>query len=129
MADLTGLPATVRIGAHVYAVRVDTEAVREWGLREHNTDRFGGFSDAWVLEIVLADRYPDDRPVQESQLRETLLHELIHQCLRPGDWDADRIARLRPAEREEYTVATLTPALFGALRDNPELAAWMLARD
>lgn len=121
-------PATLRIGAHNYSVSVDTDRVREWGLQEHGSDRYGGFSDRWAMEIVISDRFPDGRPIPADAQRETLLHELIHCCLGAGNWDAEVIGHLPAEAREEYVVAAASAQLFAVLRDHPELVSYLTAR-
>ena len=54
----------------------------------------------------------------EDELREALLHELLHACVQTGGAE-------EPVTSEEAAVRAAAGPLLGALRDNPRLVAWL----
>lgn len=66
------------------------------------------------LAIVVAPTVP-------SQERDTLLHELLHAI-----WAHTGLSY--EDDEQERVVGALAPWLLGALRDNPRLVAFLLAR-
>lgn len=92
------------------------------------------FSIAWVTEEADAlssrpnlgrtevgrQRMTVDATMGEDQQRDTLVHELLHACLRMIGFDL-------PDRVEERTVAALAPILLDALRANPEVTKWLTA--
>lgn len=121
-------PTSLRIGAHLYTLEVDTTKVRKWALEEHGTDRYAGYSDSWSLEIAVASEFPNGQTVPLAALQETVLHEVLHMLLRAGHWDGDDIGHLPPSDREEYTVRALASELYVLLRAHPELTAYLVAK-
>jgi hypothetical protein len=55
----------------------------------------------------------------EDYARATLLHEILHACIRGSDPTLDD-------EHEETAVAAITGPLLAALRDNPELIDYLI---
>lgn len=99
------IPKTVRIGPHRWRVRrraLDDEQQKY------------GRTDEQQLAITIAPW------VRGSQLADTLLHELLHAIWAHTALDFDD-------DDQERIVRSLSPWLLGALRDNPELVAFLLA--
>lgn len=61
--------------------------------------------------LLIAD---GQAPAQE---RDTVLHEVLHGCIRIVKSDAE----------DEEIVGTLAPVLLDVLRKNPELTKWLLS--
>lgn len=100
------IPARVRVGPHVYRVKV----AKPSGL-DHDAY---GVTDIGRSTITLAPGLSD------SQQRDTLLHEVLHAVLDGTGW-AHRLG----AKREEQLVRALAPALLAVLRDNREAIKWL----
>ena len=112
-------PARVVVGDHTYRVVVDTR-------RCEQADVTYGATFPSRTEIVVS-------PAQaSSQLRDTVLHELLHAiCDDVGlsDYrDAPKDSVLSQ-EVEERVVRALTPAVLALLRRNPRLVTYLLAAD
>lgn len=128
---MTDYPTAVRVGAVTYTVMRDSEEVSRVSDASDAADRGGvwkAFSDHDRLLIGLP---PDDA---DDANRLSLIHELLHCCLRhSGAWP-DMYARVLDSARdrasgvdvEEFTVAGLAAPLLGVLRDNPQTLAWLL---
>lgn len=112
------MPTTLQIGHLRYTVVVDDNEINR-----HNTqDRcdYAGFSNASTQRIVLRS---DLAPDYEA---ETVLHELVHQCLRAAGCDPDADGKAGVADVEERTVRALSGPLLGALRANQDLVTYLL---
>lgn len=132
MEDDAGRPSRVRVGAVTYRIVTDPEAIKEASDASDAADRGGvwkAFSNHDRLLIGLPPGDADDAN------RVSLLHELLHCCLRhSGAWP-DMYARVLDSARdrnagidvEEFMVAGLTAPLLGVLRDNPNALRWLTA--
>lgn len=58
-----------------------------------------------------------DSDMHPHQLRDTVLHEVLHACNLVID----------PAADDEEQVARLTPVLLDVMRSNPDVVAWLMA--
>lgn len=90
---------------------------QRWRLRRGSLIELGDVYGVTVereLRITLSDRQA------AAQLRETVLHELLHAIWSKVPLDQD------DAEQERI-IGSLSPWLLGVLRDNPELVAFLLA--
>ena len=90
---------------------------------------FAGWSHAPTQTIALGTRSVrhGNQPLGDDYKRETVLHEIVHCCLRVTDCIPDRDARAGVEDVEERAVAALTGPLLAVLRDHPELVAWLTA--
>lgn len=100
-------PRSVRIGPHRW--RIKRSAI------DADPDLYGRTVER-RLTILLA---PGSAP---SQLRDTLVHELLHAI-----WSQCALGDLTDDDGQERVVGSLAPWLLGALRDNPELVAFLTA--
>ncbi len=114
------MPTQIRIGPYDFAVRGDMASVMT--AREEGRDQRVGETDTRWLRITVDARLP------AGQVRDTLLHEVLHAC-----WYAVGGFDERPDEserdREERYVARLSPVLLDTLRRNAGLAAFLVAPD
>lgn len=120
---------SVKIGPHTYTVRTSKEDVDGTAdeVAAHSSDGIEAYSDHQKLEIVLL---PNVAPDVE---RMSLVHEILHCCLRAsGNWP-DEFARILVRSRgdsnmdiEEYVIGGITGPLLMTIRDNPELAKYLL---
>jgi hypothetical protein len=122
------LPDRIRIGHLTYTVSADDAAVREHGVR--NQGNYSGWSSAVRQVIALATVSTNDgnAPFGPDYRRETLLHEVIHSCLRAAACDPDEDAKAGVGDVEERAVAAMSGPLLAALRDNPALTDYLLAK-
>lgn len=112
---MANLPARLRIGHATYTVTVDN--------RRCEDDHVCGQSSGNYHEILIRDSYP------HQSVADTLLHEVLHQCLFIVG-AANLADHLKEGEDvEERTIMAMSGALLGALRDNPQLVAFLLAAD
>lgn len=105
------LPKKAKVGPHTYTLR----AVENL---ESLTDQTGGvtFSEA----VIVYD------PAQaHTQLRDTLLHELLHCVI----FETPLRKELKDSEEEEKLVWTLSPRILALLRDNPQLVAFLTEKE
>ena len=119
----------VKIGPHTYTVRYSKEDVSGVSeeVRINNSDGVEAYSDHQKLEIVLLPGGADQVD------RMSLLHEILHCCLRAsGNWP-DEFARILTRSRgesnidvEEYVIGGTTGPLLQTIRDNPELTKYLL---
>lgn len=111
--DRAAMPTSLRIGHARYTVKVDNRRCEEHQVCGQSTGNYH--------EIVMRDDYP------HQSVADTLLHEVLHQCL--FIVGATNLAdHLKDGENvEERTILALSGSLLGALRDNPELVAFLLA--
>jgi hypothetical protein len=107
---MTDLPASVQIGARRYSISQDADAVRATEHRIQSSGIYGAI-DHRDLSIVLA---PDQA---EGQLRDTLLHEVLHGVMAITGGGVDD---------EEELVLRITPTLLDTLRRNPELVTYLM---
>lgn len=108
---MTPAPKRLRIGHATYEVAcnptLDPPLVEE-GL--------AGVSNGNLLRIAVRSNLPHQTKA------ETLLHEVLHQCLFVTGRDLER-------DLEESIVRPLSMALFGVLRDNPKLVTYLLDKE
>lgn len=100
------LPKTLRIGHETYRIVNDPKACE--------AEDANGITVPDERTITIRGDRPTDK------VREALLHETLHGCL-----DAS-VAGL-PVKTEERIVNAITGPLLVALRDNPELVAFLTA--
>jgi predicted SprT family Zn-dependent metalloprotease len=101
------LPDTVRIGAAEYTIR------------RRKMDDLYGHTEHIKARIELDTRQAD------THIRDTMLHEVLHVVFHQAglaatvdNWTHDF---------EELMVTVLTPWLLSAIRDNPQLVAFLTA--
>lgn len=112
------LPSIIRIGHLRYRVLRDNAAVDKASVKARSS--YAGFSNPCEQRIgVRSDMQPDWEA-------ETVLHEVLHQCLRVCGVDPDRDAKAGVEDVEERAVAAIAGPLLDALRDNPDLVAYLL---
>ncbi|GIH26046.1 hypothetical protein Aph01nite_43560 [Acrocarpospora phusangensis] len=112
------IPTRVKIGYARYGVVVSNDAIHKADSENHTN--YAGFSNGSTQKIVLREDNPPDYQA------ETLLHEILHQCLRVAGVDADVDAKAGLADVEERAVRAIAPNLLAALRENPDLVAYLL---
>lgn len=113
-------PTALTVGHLRYTVSWDKRDLDRLSA-EMRQDLAGGSS--WSRQIIAMD--PDLAPDAEA---ETLLHEVLHSCLRAASIDPDVIARSDPEHTEERTVAPLASVLLQVMRANPHLVAYLQGR-
>lgn len=104
-------PKKVRIGYADYSVLQggDVQDIMDDTLNE-------GISNGNVLKILLRS----DRPFVNTA--ETLLHEILHQCLFMAGLELER-------DVEEPIVRAMSMHLFSVLRDNPKLVSYLTHKE
>jgi hypothetical protein len=128
----SAMPASVKVGAVRYRVLTDVEAIKEASDSSDAAERGGewaAFSNHDSLVIGLNPDHADDAN------RYSLVHELLHCCLRQSNTWPDMYARVLDNARdraagidvEELTVGGLSGPLLSVLRDNPDLLDWLVA--
>jgi hypothetical protein len=100
-------PASIVVGPHVYRVVMVPAGV----LADSGS---AGTTNPQALTIAVCEEQA------RSQLADTLLHELAHALVASVGLDEDV---------EERVCLALGPGLLGLLRGNPELVAYVTARD
>lgn len=100
-------PTSLRIGHARYTVTSDKA-----GCKARKAE---GRSSGNKLAIILRGDRPHDAEA------DTLLHEVLHQCLFQSGQGG-------MADQEAFVLAVTGP-LLGALRDNPELVAYLLTEE
>ncbi|OLT26528.1 hypothetical protein BJF83_20805 [Nocardiopsis sp. CNR-923] len=113
------VPDRVRVGHLHLQVLIDQGAID--AASEERDGPLSGYSDAEQQRIVLA---PGAGPDFEA---ETLLHELLHMCLRVSGRDPNEDAKAEVDDIEESTVNSMSGPLLAILRDNPDLVAYLTA--
>jgi len=110
------VPKSVRVGPHRYQIVVSRSAIDAESAKDG--ERKLGSCDAQHCRIVVE---PDQAP---SQLRDTVVHELLHACfdLIGGQEDVSH-------DVEEKLVRRLAPILVGVLQANPRLVEWVAGSD
>lgn len=100
----------------------DIPIVREWKAIGAQEEAVGqvllGFSHLDSLTFLVR---PEQHPTVE---RDTIVHEMVHLLL-----DSASLHDIIPHDNEEAFVRRLSPILLMILRDNPELVAYLLAKD
>lgn len=109
-------PDKVRVGPHRYRIRYDKDAI-DLKATEHNERRLYGLTEPTAQVIHI------DPTLAPDQLRDTVLHEVLHACLSLIGADE----QLSPG-KEERLVRALSPVLLQVLCDNPKLARFLTGR-
>jgi hypothetical protein len=115
-------PTSVKVGFSVYEIKyLDHD---DWP--SHDQDAMGvTYSNQCLINIRTEDE--DTRrsgaAYHEQEIKVTLLHELMHACFHVSNL-TDTIKEAK--DPEELTCATLSPSLLAVLRDNPEVASYLL---
>lgn len=107
------LPATIRVGPFVYTVATDESALRR--LEHEFKASHAGHTDHAQLSIQI------DPTGARGYQRDTLWHEVLHCVV--------RLVNLQVKLPEEELVCSLSGATLAALRDNPDLVAYLTAPD
>lgn len=115
------IPATVTIGHLRYRVDVDRAVIDKASVKAQCT--LAGVSNASEQRIGL---HPDNAPDYQA---ETLLHEVLHQCLRVAGCDPDEDAKANVADVEERAVRAMSGPLLDTLRRNPDLVSYLTTPD
>ena len=104
------LPTRIKIGGAIW--QTESDATAQDRLKEENN--YGVTVEAkQVIRI--------DMTCSPAKRQESLLHELIH---------AIEASFLSPPDRtEERRIKTFTAGLFQVLRDNPDVVAFILAKE
>lgn len=107
-------PRRIKVGPHDFKVLRSKAAIRkrEW---LHKEELYGE-TNLPAQEIIV---HPTQGP---SQLRDTVLHEVLHACAAVAGGPI-------PQEDEERFVRPVATVLLGVLRDNPKLVAFLTAVD
>lgn len=98
-------PATITVLGQPFAV----EFQKIEGVTLANNGHAAGATDMRRLRLLIHDDQ------HEMQLRDTVLHEVIHASLHVQEMDAE----------DETFVARLTPVLLDVLRSNPAFTKWL----
>lgn len=115
-------PTQLRIGHLNYTVTIDRTALDRETAEQGIPRRAGASHSATQLIELTDDMAPD-------YAAETLLHEILHQCLRVTAVDPDNDAKAGLDNVEERAVSAIAGPLLSALRDNPELITYLLGDD
>ena len=114
------IPERLRIGHVNYVVQHSDDHINHVSF--HASRQYAGYSDGAKSVIgVREDMHPDVEA-------ETLVHEILHQCLRVSATDPDKDVQAGCQDIEERTVAAIAGPLLGTLRDNPDLLTYLLFR-
>lgn len=92
-------PSVITIGPHTYTVKYR---------------RMGPLGQTDEEKSILWLR----NNLSRSQLRETLLHEVMHASIGVGNW-------YRHVQGEDSQIESVAPVLLMVLRDNPALVKWL----
>jgi hypothetical protein len=112
------LPRRLVIGHLAYTVARDQRAIDRKSLEQGG--ELAGYSWDCDQTILLAEKLGPDTEA------ETLLHEVLHQCLATAGIRLDEDAAAGVKELEERAVRSLAGALLGTLRRNPKLVAYLV---
>jgi hypothetical protein len=118
------LPTQVCIGHLTYELAMDQAAAEKQSVRDSSS--LAGFSSMSTQRLVLAQTNRHGEPLAPGYVRDTLLHEVLHLCLRSSGCDPDGDARAGVSDIEERAVVAISGPLLGALRGNPELLAYLI---
>lgn len=120
-------PEEVKIGPLTYRVVWDAAEIEAASPESDHGTTWAAFSNHEHLVIGLNPDHADDAN------RHSLLHEILHCCLRMAGVWPDAYARTAASARrppdvdvEEHTISGLAGPLLGVLRDNPDVAAWLV---
>lgn len=115
------MPGKVRVGTVTYRVTADPDEWTRFEHRERKSGFFGHSDHLGAVIYVCPDTPPD---VQ----RLTLWHEVLHaaHCVMMGRLDWSDIGDTAD-DREETVIRRWEHPTLAVLRDNPKLAAYLLA--
>jgi hypothetical protein len=121
-------PETVKVGPLLYRVLWDADEIkRHSDARAEEGGEWAAFSNHEDLVIGI-------NPAHHLHAqRHSLVHELLHCCLRLGGVWPDAYARLWTRGKEygpgveEHTVSGMAGPLLGVLMDNPHVTEWLTA--
>lgn len=119
-------PERVKVGPHWWDIKWGHAAWRD-GVATGVIDDSGalGFSHSDLGIIYINTHFGDgDMRMSDSQIKATLLHEILHCCIKVGGCSITNVKRT-DIDLEEWVVSTMEPFLFGALLDNPDVFAWI----
>lgn len=111
-------PESIKLGSHTWTIEFDEhELVRT--SRLDGTDKHGICLHS-EHRIIIEDR----RPL--TAMQETLVHEILHACV----WTGRILFVIADCKEEddsveERVVASLSGILLDALKENPEVFAWI----
>ena len=110
------MPRRITIGHLTYTVTrdkayIDAESVKAGG-------ELAGVSSSTDQKIGIAEGFGPDYEA------DTVVHEILHQCLRASGYDPDDHAGKDGVE--EQTIKAMTGPLLSTLRRNPKLVAYLL---
>lgn len=119
-----GLPRSLNIAGHKYSV--GTRAKGRLLINElPHTKTSLGISDYAKGTIQVRDLSGES----PSQLRDTLLHEVIHACIAEGGLRAHGGSMAKSSDGQEEQIARiLATNLLDTLRRNPNLAKFLLEK-
>jgi hypothetical protein len=118
------MPESIRIGHLRIRLVESDQLVVEHSVRDRG-DYVGYSSPSAQLIAVGTKSIKMGTPLGEDYKRETVVHEVLHLCLRVTDCDPDRDAKANLEDVEERAVAAISGPLLGVLRDNPALVEWL----
>ena len=102
-------PRLVKISPYTWSVKWSRHEV----LKHHPSGDACGACDMGSMSIAV------DPGKHEDYARATLLHEILHACIRSSDPRLDE-------DNEETVVAAMTGPLLSMLRDNPEVVDYLM---
>ena len=105
-------PRTVKISPYTWSIKWSRHEV----LKHHPNGDACGACDMESMAIAI------DPGKHEDYARATLLHEILHACIRGSDPTLED-------EHEETAVASITGPLLAMLRDNPSVVAYLMSDD
>lgn len=111
-------PPEVQIGHLLYEVTLDQAALDKASV-ELGTGGFAGRSNSAEQKITLSEDMAPD------YARDTMLHEVLHQCLRASGYDPDADAEAGIKDVEERTIKAMCGPLLATLRANPDLLEYL----
>lgn len=119
IARVTPVPPTeVLIGHLLYEVSIDQAALDSASV-ENGTGSYAGRSISSEQRITLSEHMAPD------YARDTLLHEVLHSCLRASGYDPDEDAQAGVKDVEERTIKAMCGPLLATLRANPDLLEYL----
>lgn len=111
-------PRNVKIGHVTYAIHFDTGVLDHYAVQMQRD--LAGASNTSDAVIVVRPTLPPD--IQA----ETLLHEILHQCLGVAGCDPNQAVAEGCKDIEEKTVWSMAGVLLDVLRDNPDVLKFLL---
>ena len=111
-------PERLIIGHRTYTVVVDSDLVERE--QPDGGGEWQAFSDPRRQVIgVRGGSGPDDEA-------DSVLHEVLHQCLRASGCWPGQVRAGRDVDLEEVVIGAMTGPLLRALRDNPGLVTYLV---